>query len=465
MGFESKTSAEVPFTRGKEGRTENQSDGLDNPGRVQDGLSQTGNYHYAGMHSGNPKKLDQTNRYGDMLIKSARKSASRNGAPGVDGVSIRRFSQELYRDNEMRNGIIEKIINSEYQPMPLLQVEILKANGGSRTICIPTAKDRVVQGLIAESMEDCLNGKFSRSSMGFRKGLGVDDAVKIASNLRSKYSVALEIDIRKAFDSIDRSILMSQVRGNLPPNLIQLTERFIESNRMYRGRTIKCPPKGIPQGGSISPILANLYFTQLDMWLERNSIEFVRYADDILIFTESVETAKSIKSELGSYCKGALHLEINPEKSRAIQEGRTRFLGYEILSNGEIVLPTNWLESYSGALGQWVVQELPRDLLTPEGVEQLILIIRRKFIGKINSVSLAVDLDQLVVNGLIAQITRLELGMIKASIRPFFDPGNCFESWCFSNFVASIRSRVPEIDPVGILKRLLIQRERPGRHL
>ena len=200
------------------------------------------------------------------------------GVAGIDGVTIEEFPQYAHEHwTEIRRAILGGI----YVPKPVLRVEIPKATGGSRPLGIPTVMDRVIQQAIAQELGPMFDPEFSELSYGFRPGRSAHDAVyKVREYISQGYKVAVDMDLSKFFDTVVHDVLMHKVARKIrDKGVLQLIGKYLRAGVVVNRRLQKTP-EGVPQGGPLSPLLANILLDDLDKELERRGHRFARYADD-----------------------------------------------------------------------------------------------------------------------------------------------------------------------------------------
>jgi RNA-directed DNA polymerase len=240
------------------------------------------------------------------------------GAAGVDGQSIVDFEADLSNNlyklwNRMSSG--------SYFPPPVRRVDIPKANGGTRPLGIPTVADRIAQEVARRYLEPHLEPAFHADSYGYRPGRSAIDAVRQARQRCWRYDWVLDIDVRAYFDSIDWELLLKAVRRHTAcPWVLLYIERWLKVPVQMEDGSVVPRQAGTPQGGVISPLLANLFLHYaFDMWMARNypHIPFERYADDAICHCKSAEEARALWSALAdrfAACKLVLH----PEKTKIV---------------------------------------------------------------------------------------------------------------------------------------------------
>jgi RNA-directed DNA polymerase len=240
------------------------------------------------------------------------------GVGGVDDVSMSDFEVDL-------SGNLYKIWNrlrsGSYFPPAVKAVEIAKKNGGTRRLGIPTIGDRIAQMTIKLSFEPKVEPIFHKDSYGYRPGKSAHDAIKVTKTRCWKSNFVLEFDIKGLFDNIDHELLLKAVKKHTGDKMeILYIERWLKAPILNRDGALESRSKGTPQGGVISPVLANLFMHYvMDKWLERTfpQIEFCRYADDGLIHCKTEQQAKTIYEALKSRFEHC-GLEMHPDKTKII---------------------------------------------------------------------------------------------------------------------------------------------------
>lgn len=264
------------------------------------------------------------------------------GAPGIDGMSIEEFGASFARRWEVIRG---KLQEGTYVPAPVLGVEIPKASGGRRLLGIPSVQDRVIQQAIHQVISPLFERKFSEHSYGFRPGRSAHDAVRAARQfIEEGKRWVVDIDLKAFFDQVDHDILMREVRKEVTEkSVLKLIGKYLKAAMMVGGERRK-RDKGTPQGGPLSPLLANIYLHPLDKELERRGLSFVRYADDIAIYVSSPRAAERVLLSITQWLAKELKLEVNQEKSRSGPCGGSSLLGFRIGSSGKIGIAKKAIE-------------------------------------------------------------------------------------------------------------------------
>ena len=260
-------------------------------------------------------------------LNRAYKRVKRNkGAGGVDGMKVDELLQYLRDKGE---DIRKAILAGEYRPQPVRGVEIPKDNGKTRQLGIPTAVDRVIQQAIAQTLTPIYEPKFAETSYGFRPGRSTHDALrKSREYLNAGYAWTVDMDLEKFFDTVNQSKLMEILTKDVKDGrVLSLIHKYLRAGAIRCGR-FEETKLGVPQGGPLSPLLANIMLNELDRELERRGHKFVRYADDMVIFCKSKASAKQTLEHIIPFIEGKLFLKVNREKTTVAYAGKIKFLGY-----------------------------------------------------------------------------------------------------------------------------------------
>jgi len=272
----------------------------------------------------------------ENLREASSKVLRNKGAAGVDHVTCQTFKGKL--ESEL-NKIEEGLKSRTYKPQMIRRVEIPKPGSREkRPLGIPTVRDRIVQAALKSVIEPIFDSEFLACSYGFRPGRGQKDALReVERLLMAGYCHVVDVDIRKFFDTIDHGILMKEVGTKVADGrVLELIERFLRVAIM--SEEIKVPDEGTPQGGIISPLLANIYLHPLDKVITTAGYQMVRYADDLVILCCTQGEATCAK-ELLEETLSKLKLEINYEKTKIVDfneyQASVEFLGYRFYRNRE----------------------------------------------------------------------------------------------------------------------------------
>lgn len=271
----------------------------------------------------------------DNIEDALKQVVSNGGAPGVDGMTVYELRDRL---PELLDSLRESIRAGKYKPKPVRRVEIPKPDGGVRNLGIPTVMDRLVQQMLAQVMEPIFEPTFSDSSFGFRPGRSAHDAIMRVVELYDEgYTVAVSIDLRKYFDTIPQDLLMTLIRRTIRDlDFTGLIKKFLKSGVAMPDGLMVRTEEGTPQGGPLSPLLANIYLDQFDKELERRGLMFVRYADDCVIYVRSERAAQRVMESCSDYLEKKLKLTVNREKSSIGSPMELKYLGFKLvkLSDG-----------------------------------------------------------------------------------------------------------------------------------
>lgn len=260
-------------------------------------------------------------------LKAAWKQVKRNkGAPGADGITIEDYPQWARKHWAETRRALEC---GYYIPQPVKRVEIPKPNGGSRSLGIPSINDRVIQQAIAQVLAPIIDPTFSESSHGFRPGRNAHGAVRqVKCFIEEGYRVAVDVDLSKFFDRVNHDILMSRLARHIADKrLLKLIGRYLRAGVEIDG-SHHPTPEGVPQGGPLSPLLANVVLDDLDKLLESRRMRFARYADDFTICVKSTSAGHRVMQWLKRYLNTTLKLVVNEEKSKVVKTNDLHFLGF-----------------------------------------------------------------------------------------------------------------------------------------
>lgn len=257
------------------------------------------------------------------------------GAPGPDGRDIDSSQAHLRANWE---SIAAKLRSGDYNPGPVRAVTIPKPNGGERTLGVPNVQDRLIQQAIHEKLSERCEPFFSENSYGFRPKRSAHDAVLAAQELvKQGKKYVVDIDLKSFFDEVNHDKLMHLLDKHVEDKslkkligaILRAPVQRPDGSRYKRG-------KGTPQGGPLSPLLANIYLDPLDKELERRGLSFVRYADDIAIFVTSPRAAERVLAGVTEWIEKNLKVPVNREKSSSGPTGESALLGFRLEEDGTI---------------------------------------------------------------------------------------------------------------------------------
>ena len=228
----------------------------------------------------------------DNLNKAYKRVKANKGAPGIDGMSVEDALPWL---KEHGTELLEQIRCGKYKPKPVRRKEIPKPDGGVRKLGIPTVIDRIIQQAIAQQLTPIFEPLFSDGSYGYRPGRSAQMAIqKVKEYAEEGYTQAVLIDLSKYFDTLNHDMLMNMVREEVhDKRVIELIKKFLKSGIMENGLYVKTE-EGSPQGGPLSPLLANIYLNKFDHEMESRGVHVIRYADDIVVLAKSKRAAERL---------------------------------------------------------------------------------------------------------------------------------------------------------------------------
>lgn len=262
----------------------------------------------------------------DNLNRAYKRVKANKGASGVDGMTV---DEALPWLKERGGELLESIRNGKYKPSPVRRVEIPKDSGGTRKLGIPTVIDRIIQQAIAQVLTPIYEPKFSEGSYGYRPNRSAKDAIlKVKEYSDEGYKFAVCLDLSKYFDTLCHELLMNMLREDVKDKrLIELIKKYLKSGVMENGIVMKTE-EGSPQGGNLSPLLANIYLDKFDREFERRGVKVIRYADDIILLAKSIRAAERLLGTSTEYLEKKLKLKVNTEKSRAVSIYSIRNFGF-----------------------------------------------------------------------------------------------------------------------------------------
>jgi len=274
----------------------------------------------------------QTDRLMEQVAEPAnlneawRRVRSNGGAPGIDGVSVEQYPRLLAgRTETLRRRLLE----GSYQPSALRRVTIPKPNGGERQLGIPTVEDRWVQQAILQVLQPILDPTFSAHSYGFRPNRSAHQAIEAAqAYIQADYDWVVDIDLEAFFDRVHHDRLMSRLGRYVADKRMRwIIRRFLQAGVMENG-VVMPTREGTPQGGPLSPLLANMVLDELDQELEGRGLRFVRYADDCNVYVRSERAAKRAFENLTALIETTLKLKVNHAKSAVARPWERKLLGF-----------------------------------------------------------------------------------------------------------------------------------------
>ena len=262
----------------------------------------------------------------DNLNRAYKRVKANKGAPGVDGMTVEGAFLWLKEHN---HELTERIRKGHYTPSPVRRVEIPKPDGGVRKLGIPTVIDRIIQQAMSQQLIPIYEPKFSDGSFGYRPGRSAKDAVqKIKEYAEQGYTRAVVLDLSKYFDTLNHELLVNILRRDVKDErVIQMIKRYLRSGVMENGVVVKTE-EGSPQGGNLSPLLANVYLNEFDQEFNKRGVPCIRYADDIVLLAKSERASETIVGK--QYEISGRDTETKGEPGERVV--RSACLQYEILS-------------------------------------------------------------------------------------------------------------------------------------
>jgi len=262
----------------------------------------------------------------ENLVLAWQRVKANKGSAGVDGRTIAETAAYLKTDWPR---IREELLAGTYRPWPVRRVRIPKAGGGQRELGIPTVADRVIQQALLQVLQPLVDPTFSEHSHGFRPGRRAHDAVCEAQRyVQDGYRVVVDVDLEKFFDRVNHDVLMARLARRIDDKaVLRLIRRYLNAGLLSNGVVMQ-RYQGTPQGGPLSPLLANVLLDEVDRELEHRGHRFVRYADDLMVYVGSVKAgARVLKGLRKQFAR--LRLKVNEAKTAVTSAFGRKFLGFE----------------------------------------------------------------------------------------------------------------------------------------
>ena len=276
----------------------------------------------------------------ENMMAAYKRVVGNKGAAGVDGMKVEELKPYL---NTHWPRIKQELLEGKYKPQPILAVEILKPNGGTRKLGIPTVVDRLIQQAIHQALEPVFDKDFSESSYGFRRGRNAHQAVEKAREyVNEGRRWVVDIDLEKFFDRVNHDILMARVERKVEDKrVLRLIRKYLQAGIMMDG-LVTARKEGTPQGSPLSPLLSNIMLDDLDKELEKRGHKFCRYADDCNVYVQSKRAGERVMQSITPFLERKLRLKVNQEKSAIDRVWKLKFLGYSMTMQKESRIKIAW---------------------------------------------------------------------------------------------------------------------------
>lgn len=276
--------------------------------------------------SGTDRLMEEVVAWGN-IGKAIQRVRQNRGSPGVDGMTVDEMPPYLAK---AWGGLRAQLLAGTYQPQPVRKHDIPKKGGGVRELGIPVVLDRLIQQAILQVLQPRFDPTFSEHSYGFRPGRSAHQAVRKAQQyIQEGRRWVVDVDLEKFFDRVNHDVLMGRLAKRITDKrLLGLIRRYLTAG-MMTGGVVAARSEGTPQGGPLSPLLANVLLDEVDKELERRGHAFVRYADDGNVYVRSRRAGERVKRTLVRLYAG-LHLRINEAKSAVAHPHERQFLGYSV---------------------------------------------------------------------------------------------------------------------------------------
>lgn len=296
--------------------------------------------------SAQPKLLEAI-LYKDNLNRAYKRVKANKGKPGVDGMTVEEALPYL---REHQKELTDRILKGKYTPSPVRRGGIPKPEGGVRKLGIPTVIDRTIQQAIAQQLIPIYEPLFIETSYGYRPNKSAKDAIlKVKEYAGKGYTYAVSLDLSKYFDTLNHELLINLLRKNVEDErVVRLIKRYLKSGVM-ESDVVMDTEEGSPQGGNLSPLLANIYLNEFDQEFSKRGVPCIRYADDIVLLARSKRASERLLESSTKYLEEKLKLTVNREKSRTVSVfaiQNFKFLGFALGRNGSGIYvrvhPKSW---------------------------------------------------------------------------------------------------------------------------
>ena len=262
------------------------------------------------------------------MARAYRRVANNKVAPGADGMTVAQLADHL---KQHWPTLRERLLAGEYHPSPIRAVEIPKPKGGTRQLGIPTVTDRLIQQALLQVLTPLFDPAFSASSYGYRPGRSAQQAVSaMKAHVSAGRLWVVDLDLEAFFDRVNHDLLMARVARRVhDKRVLRLIRRYLEAGLFQNG--LAAPRRqGTPQGGPLSPLLANILLDDVDKELERRGHRFCRYADDLQVYVRSRRAGERVMASLSDFLESSLRLTVNHAKSAVDRPWYRGYLGYTL---------------------------------------------------------------------------------------------------------------------------------------
>ena len=262
----------------------------------------------------------------DNMLEAMYRVIRNKGSYGIDGMKTDELREHV---KKTWATVKTKLLEGKYNPSPVRRVEIPKPDGGVRLLGIPTVQDRMIQQAIAQVLSKLYEPTFSESSFGFRPNRGAKNAIKQSETyINQGYKWVVDMDLEKFFDKVNHNILMGKLEKKIKDKrLLKLIRKYLESGVLINGIKVSSE-EGTPQGGPLSPLLANIMLDDVDKELEKRGHKFCRYADDCNIYVKSKRAGLRVMDSITRIIENELKLKVNKDKSAVDIVSKRKFLGF-----------------------------------------------------------------------------------------------------------------------------------------
>ena len=269
----------------------------------------------------------------ENMERAYRKVVANKGAPGVDGMTVHQLADHL---KQYWPTLRERLLADEYHPSPIRAATIPKPKGGVRQLGIPTVTDRLIQQALLQVLMPIFDPMFSASSYGYRPKRSAKQAVSsMKAHVTAGHRWVVDLDLEAFFDRVNHDLLMARVARRVNDKcVLRLIRRYLEAGMFQHG--LPTPRRqGAPQGGPLSPLLANILLDDLDKELERRGHRFCRYADDVQVYVKSWRAGERVMDSLSEYLESSLRLTVNRRKSAVDRPWKRGYLGYSLTRHNQ----------------------------------------------------------------------------------------------------------------------------------